>query len=75
MTAPTWGLAGNLGSDLALLRRLRVAGFLRGVRPLAALVAIRRARRGEGDPAIVRAVKLAGECMAPRTHGARGGAA
>lgn len=66
---------GYLTCDLALLRRIRVSGLLRGGGTLAALVAVRRARRGEGDPVLVRAVRLAGECMETRTHGVRGGAA
>lgn len=74
MTPVRRGLPGPLGSDLALLRRLRVSGLLRGARPLAALVAVRRARRGEGDPVLVRAVRLAGACEATRAR-LHGGAA
>lgn len=72
MTAVRWGLPGNLGADLALLRRLRASGLLRGAGPLAALVAVRRAKQGEGDPRLVRGVRQAGS-TAGRTHGVPAG--
>lgn len=62
---------GLLFHDLELLRRLRAAGHLRGLRPLEALVAIRRARGyGEGPPAMRRELEwIEREREAEKTSG------
>lgn len=63
---------GLLWHDLELLGRLRNAGLFVGLRPLPALVAIRRARRyGEGDSRLVAALKAIAEASIPGTDGRR----
>jgi len=55
---PAYGLAGPLGTDLALLRSLRAEGHLVGLALLEALVQVRRAREhGDGSPRLVEAVQ------------------
>lgn len=65
---------GYLTCDLAILRAVTRGGLLRGVRPLEALVAVRRARTyGDGEAPLVAAVRKLAGSTAGRTHGVPAG--